>query len=1447
MSKPFNGDDLLPIPVYDLISRGIATDLIESFNHLIEIGLPQIMMETFVINKEIINERSVTEADKKIKTVEVDVKVIKVDVRNPMTTSTNSKPIHLYPKTAMIDNKTYAAPIYADITITATATNHDGTKTIRTETVKEVLIVRFPIMVRSSKCNITNLTNEALINIEEDPCDIGGHFIVNGIEWIVNSTESTVYNMPKVFLNIGYKKEFARLEMLSKPGDHFENSMQIFIKILVTGQLIIIIDRSPYSTVIMPFFILLRLLGWTSDKEIVDWVSAHTDKTTVSRIVKILDDAYNAEYPGFPNAATNTDINIIKNQMLSQMIFTNARARTYRLENILNDVDRYLLPHIGETSDFRNEKAKYITQMINQLCMVALQIAPQTDRDSLKIKRAHAAGTSLAKSFKQHYGKVVVQSITQMINTTVKNNEFAKMDLVAIIRKANPASALSKGIAQAITTGNKTELKIVGGGTMVNRLTSSQDHRKNQLESGMAKRQINTAATSASNQSSRSKEMREVHPTSIGALCSIQTQDGTSVGKNKQLGIASFITVSINSDTLKFTIMKDKDLITIDDFKEGLTPALIRSGAGAVKVNGHWIGSTMNPHHFAHKYRLLRRKNVIDRFTTIYWDIDLNEVHFWVDVGRILRPFLIVYNNVDYDGTEHGEFKQWVNLTAKHIEQIISRKITVEHLVDQNVMEYLSPSEQENIMVSVDFDHLWNNRNNPLLQYQYCDIPTSILGLPALMCPLGMHSPGSRVILSTQQAKHACGMYSAAWPYRIDKDSFLHINNEMPIVSTLGNMLIPANGSNAIIAICSYSGYNQEDSIVVSRGSIERGLFNGVAFTYETAELENKDQFATPDPTTTTLKSFANYDHLIDGFPPIGSILKKNDVVIGKITKLTQPQNGMIYSDHSVVYNHSESGTVQKVIQTINGEGVRIVKVKIMIKRPVKTGDKFCLDDEHSVLTPHGWVRICDITTNDSVMSLDPSTNLTSFAKVQEALKFEYSGDMYHISTDTVDLFATAAHKMFVLDKELNSKLTPIRDIDSEVFYCSGSDQHCGVVDSAFDIDDIKLLSMVLLKFIRITDISWDRYCPEIKTIIEVMAATKQLPNLIGKVKDDDLLILVDSLLIHRYKCLANSEGSRTSANMYAMGLYCGLSVTSDIVSYSNQDYLEFSFGHRLHHVEVSDAKVEPFEGMVYCLTVPSHVFLVRRYGAAVWTGNSMRSGQKGVNGAPFPEPDMLFNKDGYSPDIIFNPHSIPSRMTPNTPLEIMMAKVAALSATTVDGTMFKSTNIEKVKKTLIAMGYSCDGTEPMYNGMTGQKIDCDIFIGPVYYQRLQKFTISTVSAINQGSTDVLTRQPVNNGKRGGLRLGEMEKNVICYNGIMRFFNSKFYESADGCSEYICRLCNNEAIVNVKDNLYKCNTCGEMADIAEVKTSWASHLLKQELAAINIGMKTILEPYTFPA
>lgn len=236
---------------------------------------------------------------------------------------------------------------------------------------------------------------------------------------------------------------------------------------------------------------------------------------------------------------------------------------------------------------------------------------------------------------------------------------------------------------------------------------------------------------------------------------------------------------------------------------------------------------------------------------------------------------------------------------------------------------------------------------------------------------------------------------------------------------------------------------------------------------------------------------------------------------------------------------------------------------------------------------------------------------------------------------------------------------------------------------------------------------------------------------------------------------------------------------------------------------------------------------------------------QKGTCGMILPTEDMPFTSDGMTPDIIINPHCLPSRMTINQIMSCICAKANALSGNPEykDGSPFSGTTVlDKASQELENRGFHFDGTEEMYNGMTGHKMNARIFIGPVYYHRLTHLVSNKIfSSTNTNIKNKLTRQPLNGRSNdGGLRIGEMEKDCLLRHGIIKFSNERLMDLSD---KYILKMCNKcngyYNVTKIDNNNYICNKCKNV-DISTVSIPYAAKLLVQELEsmALNVTMTT---------
>lgn len=287
--------------------------------------------------------------------------------------------------------------------------------------------------------------------------------------------------------------------------------------------------------------------------------------------------------------------------------------------------------------------------------------------------------------------------------------------------------------------------------------------------------------------------------------------------------------------------------------------------------------------------------------------------------------------------------------------------------------------------------------------------------------------------------------------------------------------------------------------------------------------------------------------------------------------------------------------------------------------------------------------------------------------------------------------------------------------------------------------------------------------------------------------------------------------------------------INKNMVSETHPKYDEYKF----------QDEWEDYNGKVYCCTMPNdEAIYIKRNGKGIWGKNS-RSAQKGTIGMIYQHQDMPFTKDGIVPDIIMNPHAIPSRMTMAQLMECIMGKASCHIGACGNSTPFTDCTVEGIAKVLEMSGMEKYGNEIMYCGRSGQQIKTEIFIGPTYYQRLKHMVQDKIHARgSNGPIVMLTRQPSEGRARnGGLRLGEMERDAIVAHGTASFLKERMLDVSDNYRIFICKTCGVIANVNPDNNIYQCKLCNTSLDICQVRIPYAFKLLSQELTTMNILMR----------
>ena len=939
-----DSDLILNLTSLILKEEKIADNHIKSMNRLHDFGFQQILDE-YKLNIEILPDKSVKDSNvfnyegKKIKKIDVTVEFKNCDVRKPF--KSNKSNIIQTPMFSRNSDQSYMSDVYLDVYLTAIA--YIGKKQIKHESKTNKRMFRIPTMVGSNRCHLHNKSRSELISLKEDPNTRGGYFIMGGNERLINMTENILFNNLRIFRpskNATSEKWSIRSEFYSEPGDEFLNSTQITCKYFKNKSLIFNIKRGYLSDLDIPFHLLFKLLGWNTHRQMLDYILCG-DKSEL--MTSLFISAIEAPYENYSDENKVITTKHAYNEIVNAYIFkkkdskidlqSNDKKNNF-IKSIKNVLFNEFFQHIGFGEEFNNDKAIFVAYIIRNMFLVLIGALEETDRDSLRYKRVATAGKSLSKIFKSVFNETIKKNVKKATTNAFYTKQFNTVDVKSLL--ISDMSKFEKGLNTHIVAGNKSDI-MVGDTVRKNRLTSQTYERKNDLHEVSMLRQVDATSNSKSKQSTRSNVMRMFHPSTTGYICVTHSPEGESSGMNKNLTAFSFVSRSTPITVLKEFVRNDDEIIKTTD----LLPSQLKDMC-KVFVNGYWIGVCKSMQYTKQRYIQFRRDKLISQYTSVVPDVKRNELCLYCDSGRLIRPLLIVKNNFDeFDEKKNigKKFKQEITIKPCHIEQLKKGTLSMSKLIKENVFEYVDSSEQGESYICPDLKTFLKNINDPMNRYTHLETPQSIIGFTALVIPYGHHSAGSRNLFQSSHGKQAIGIYSPMWPYHMLKNVYLHHITEKPLVRTFSNKYVASNGGMGMIAIICHKGYGQEDGLIVTQESLDKGSWCATKFKYYTSVLGSKETFTKFDANIERLKA-ESYDNINNhGHVNAGTKVKKGDPLVLKVQNSTE-NNELHTIDRSMIYEGVEDATVQRVFRGTNSKGEKFIKVLLAIVRVPIVGDK---------------------------------------------------------------------------------------------------------------------------------------------------------------------------------------------------------------------------------------------------------------------------------------------------------------------------------------------------------------------------------------------------------------------------------------------------------------------------------------------------------------------------
>jgi DNA-directed RNA polymerase subunit B len=757
----------------------------------------------------------------------------------------------------------------------------------------EVRLGKIPVLVKSEVCNLHGLNREELIEKCEDPSDPGGYFLVNGNERVIVMGEDLASNQP--FVENSKTKGFL-LRLFSQRGAY-----KIPVSIVENKEGILEISFSRFRK--LPLIILLKALGLVSEQEISKLVNYEGDGMIV-------------------NLYEFADIGSVEDAMLKIAELSSLQGTKKEiLDRVKQRIDSYLIPHVGLDKSSRIEKAKTLCKLVKQFYLAKEHPERHmTDKDHYANKRIRLSGDLLADLFRVNLN-ILMREIQHSLQKTVKRRKFYSIKTIAksTLFSHRIESAIATGSWIGERTGVTQNMKKDNSFAMVSQLQK--------VVSSLAGEQENFAA-------------RTVHPTHYGRFCPIETPEGTDIGLRKNLAMLARVSTR--------TKMSDEKIISV--MVHGGLKKEDFSGTD-VFFNGRFVGSVDSINDFFNVLREKRRKQELPIEMGIRLNEEMNNIFVSTEVGRVLRPLIIVDKGIP-------------RLNSEHLELIKQGTMNWQDLVSNSIIEYIDAAEEDCALVSLYLNELSS-------EHDYLEIdPIACLGIITSLVPYANHDQAPRLLRGSKTQTQSLGIYAASFPLRIDTNVSTLAYPQKPLARSFvyDNLKVYPAGQNVVVAVLPYEGYNVEDAVVLNKASVDRGFGRSTYFKpYSSIELNYagrlKDDICIPEKDVAGYRTEESYRFLEeDGIIYPEADVFEGDVLIGKVSPpkfLSDMREISIQSkkENSTAVKQEESGIVDGVFITQDEEGNKIIQTRLRDLRKPEVGDKFA--------TPHGQKGVVGMLANE--------------------------------------------------------------------------------------------------------------------------------------------------------------------------------------------------------------------------------------------------------------------------------------------------------------------------------------------------------------------------------------------------------------------------------------------------------------------------------------------------
>lgn len=883
--------------------KGLVRQQLDSFDQFVKTKMQEVVDES----PAIIVQSAQTAGAENRRRITVRFGQIYVS-KPPIYTESDGRTITVFPNEARMRDLTYASPLFIDVV---------------KETVSELGVVdqhkysrvpfgSLPVMLRSSYCVLHGLSDKDLVDLGECPHDQGGYFIVNGSEKVIIAQERMATNTVYVFKKAqpATYTHYAEIRSVAEKGS--KNPSALSMKLCKAPGVVRV--SLPLVKQDIPIFVLYRALGFLSDREVIEHILYERDEEMLGLLKESMEEA-----------TVIQDQNVALDY-IGKRCAPVGTAQEKRIKMARDLLSKEVLPHIGTQEFCETKKGYFIGYIVHRLLGVALGRRGVDDRDHYGKKRMDLSGPLLASLFRTLFKKACGETARHMQKCIENGRDFN----IALGLKA---SIITQGFRYALATGNWGDQ----ARAMQTRAGVAQVlNRYNFVSTLSHLRRVNTPIE----KEGKLAAPRQLHNTHWGMICPAETPEGQACGLVKNLSLMAYISVgSASAPLIEFL-----EECGVESLEEMSMAQL--SSATKVFVNGVWIGIHTDAVYLVEVFKRLRRSLEMEREVSIVRDIREKEIRIQSDAGRPCRPLFVVRDNRLVIG-------------MSDVERVCRGEMKWDDLVNKGAIEFLDVEEEETAMIAMNVKDLRGGKGEGTTQiaYTHCEIhPASILGICGSTIPFPDHNQSPRNTYQSAMGKQAMGVYATNFLLRMDTLSNILFYPQKPLVTTrsmeyLGFKELPS-GQNALVAIACYSGYNQEDSVIMNQSAIDRGLFRSFFYrTYTDQEAMSRpgvnEEFCKPTRNTVIRMRNLNYNKLDDdGLISPGMRVTGDDVLIGKVTPILDPERSTrdapvyLLKDSSTAMRRTETGIVDSVIVT-NKEGYKFAKVKIRSGRVPQMGDKF--------------------------------------------------------------------------------------------------------------------------------------------------------------------------------------------------------------------------------------------------------------------------------------------------------------------------------------------------------------------------------------------------------------------------------------------------------------------------------------------------------------------------